>query len=221
MINGQGDLDVLLGALFIDDRPVPHPYLADTFIPVFFGVAEEDLEHEPNIPGLRFAYQYDMSLENIKRVQHQPWLYIPVEGDDGEETNAVQRIRPPTFRRLVYEIDLLTHSYRDMVELSERVFERLQREYGHLTDADDNEIVYRLDGMTDMTRKMGEERLFRRVFTYSFDAWVLEGIVPIGDPLWPIETVKVDIYDKSRFVIIDVMSKTGTPPWEESEQEDP
>lgn len=223
MINGQRDMDALLWDHFHEAIPMPgQPDIGDddgeadiAFVPIFFGVAEEEVEETISIPGLRFAYQYDYSLENQKRVRHQPRIYRWVDEDDHDL--GVQRIKPPTFRRLVYEIDLYTYKYLDVVELSERVFSRLQREYGNLVDDDGNTIIYRLDDMTDMARRIDEERLFRRLFVFSFDAWVLESIVDIGTPTTFIETVHVNILDHTDESLIDTITLTAPEP----EQEDP
>jgi hypothetical protein len=107
----------------------------------------------------------------------------------------VVRIVPPTFRRLSYDLELFTWLYEDMVELSRRMLSRLRREYGHLTDADGNVINYRLDSVSDQTRRIREERLFKRCFTFSFDAWVLEQVSDVGTPIGPVEYVKVEIKD--------------------------
>lgn len=213
MINGQYDMDHILADLL--RGAIPHPYDAQNSIPVFFGVPEEDVVQSSFVPGLRVAYQHDYSLENRQRVRHQPRLYRWVDEEDHDK--GLQRIRPPLFRRLVYELDLLTHKYLDMIELSQRVTALLSREYDSLTDDDGNDIVYRLDGMTDMAREVGEERIFRRLFVYSFDAWVLEAIVDIGPPVKFIHQANIHIIKKPDGPLME----SFWVPHDPTEQEDP
>ena len=213
MINGQQDLDQLLWDKF-HQQILIDPADTTSFLPVFFGVAEEEVVDLPQIPGIRFAYQFDTSLENQGRVRHQPRIYRVV--DDTGEHPTIRRVQPPTYRRLVYEVDLYTHKYLDMIELSQRVFGVLRREYGSFLDDDGNEIIYRLDGVTDMARRIDEERLFRRLFVFSFDAWVLEGTVDIGPEVRPIEHIRTDI-KKTDGTVMESFWVDEDPP----EQEDP
>jgi hypothetical protein len=198
MINGQGDLDLLIAA-----RIGAIPLIDSGTLPVMAGVPEEEVVEESLIPGLNIMYQYDFSLENQGRVRHQPRLYRRIDPND--PSAGVVRIRPPTFRRLVYELRLYTRAYGDMVELSRRLLSRLRREYDFLTDADGNEIVYRLDRMMDHSRRIKEERVFVRDFSFSFDAWVLEQVVDLGEIIRPVELITTDIKEfDSDDVIIQV-----------------
>lgn len=192
MINGQIDLDALIHAKLTGIDMVDPATGAASVLPVVFGVPEEEVIERRQIPSLRVLYQYDHSLANRSRVQDQPELMRLI--DETHPELGWYRLQTPLFRRWTYLIDMYTHSYRDMLELSRRLFARLRREYGYLVDDDGNEIIYRLDAMTDSARRIQEERLFKRSFTFSFDAWVQEDDTPIGT-VGRVDRIHIDYVD--------------------------
>lgn len=192
MIHGQADLDALIDTKLSGITMADPATGAASVLPVVFGVPEEEVIERSRVPGLRVLYQYDYSLANAGRVQDQPELMRLIDADRPEL--GWYKLQPPLFRRWTYQIDLYTHSYRDMLELTRRLFTRLRREYGYLVDDDGNEIIYRLDAMTDSARRIQEERLFKRTFTFSFDAWVQEDETPLGT-VGRVDRILVDYRD--------------------------
>lgn len=217
MIHGQADLDALIDTTLAGIVMADPKTGASAVLPVVFGVPEEEVLENSRVPGLRVLYQYDYSLANARRVQDQPELKRLV--DENRPELGWYKLQPPLFRRWTYLIDLYTHSYRDMLELTRRLFVRLRREYGLLVDEDGNHIIYRLDAMTDSARRIQEERLFKRSFTFSFDAWVQEDETPIGT-VGRVDRILVDYRDsndrsiENEWVLepppADVLSETAT-----------
>ena len=186
MINGQLDMDMLL-LHHLQGLALP----GGDPIPIFGGVPEEEVETSPRLPGLNVTFMHDVPVN--RRHEVQPRLYRRVDPDDAGA--GIVRIRPPTLRSLSYELTLYTLSYRDMLELSRGLLSRLRREFGSLTDGDGNEIIYRLEDTTDHARRIEEDRIFRRTFLFSFDAWVLDEVVDTGPAVKTIESVRTDFTD--------------------------
>lgn len=210
MINGEGDMNVLiydrLSALTYNDAPTGS---AENLVsvPVYATLPDESVV--PNAedggtrqyPAVTFFFMDDISLEGSP-LRNQGDIYTLI--DEARPELGYEIREPPIFRRLLYQVDLYTQTYQDMVYLSQRLLSRLKREFGALTDSDGTLIYYRLTDVSDLTRDVEEERIYRRAFSYSFDAWVWEDREPKAT-VGTIEKVHTDIHDQDTEELYDTV----------------